>query len=41
MNNTTTDLLDKVEKLFNEYAFEDVEGDILRKEINRLIDNRS
>lgn len=40
MNETTKELLGKVKKLFDEFAMEDVEADILRKEINELINNR-
>lgn len=40
MNETTKELIGKVEKVFDEYITEDVEGDILRKEINELINNR-
>ena len=40
MNETTKELLGKIEKLMEEYATEDIEADILRKEIKDMIDNR-
>lgn len=39
MNEKTEELLNKVNNLFKEYFKEKIEGDILRDEINKSLDN--
>ena len=41
MNETTKECLEKIEEIMDEYSTEDVEADILLKEIKNMIDNRS